>query len=53
MKILLATDGSDHALEAAAQCGELASNLENPIVKIITVSDYAVDFVSDDFYFFL
>ena len=49
MKILLATDGSDHALEATAQCGELVSAMKNSSIKIITVSDYVFDFDSDSF----
>lgn len=49
MRILLATDGSEYGDEAAAQCGELISGAENIVVKIITVSDYIVDFESEDF----
>ncbi|NNE97911.1 MAG: universal stress protein [Pyrinomonadaceae bacterium] len=49
MRILLATDGSEYAKEAAAQCGELIVNLKDVIIKIITVSDYIVDFDSDAF----
>lgn len=49
MRILLPTDGSDYANEAAAQCGELIVNLKNVVIKIITVSDYIVDFDSDAF----
>lgn len=49
MKILLATDGSEHAKKAAAQCGEIISELDNVTVKIITVADYTVDFKSEAF----
>jgi len=49
MKILLATDGSDYAKEAAAQCGEFVSGCEKPIVKIITVADYSADVASEPF----
>jgi nucleotide-binding universal stress UspA family protein len=49
MRILLATDGSEYSREAAAQCGELVSNLEAVSVKIITIADYVVDFDSEAF----
>ncbi len=49
MKILLATDGSDYAKEAAAQCGEFAAGCEKPIVKIITIADYSADVASEPF----
>jgi nucleotide-binding universal stress UspA family protein len=49
MRILLATDGSSDAREAAAQCGELVSGVRNAIVRIITVFDYIVDFDGSDF----
>jgi nucleotide-binding universal stress UspA family protein len=49
MRILLATDGSEYALEAAAQCGELVSGIKDAVVKIITVADYTIDFDSDAF----
>ncbi len=54
MRILLATDGSEYGDLAAAQCGELISGfseslLEHVVVKILTVSDYIVDFDSEDF----
>ena len=49
MRILLATDGSEYAMKAAAECGELASGIKGAIVKIITVADYTIDFDSDAF----
>lgn len=49
MRILLATDGSEYAREAAAQCGELVAEIEPAVIKIITVSDYIVDFDSEAF----
>ena len=54
MRILLATDGSEFGDLAAAQCGELISGLSDSVletvfVKIITVSDYIVDFESEAF----
>ncbi len=54
MRILLAMDGSEYGDMAAAQCGELISGfsesvLESVVVKIFTVSDYIVDFDSEEF----
>ncbi len=49
MKILLATDGSDYAREAAAYCGELVSGLKSPIVKIITVIDNFTPMATEPF----
>jgi len=49
MKILLATDGSEYANEATAQCGEFVSGLTDATVKIITIADYTVDVVSEPF----
>ena len=49
MKILLATDGSDHAKEAAAQCGEFVSGLDDATVKLISVADYTAEIASEPF----
>jgi nucleotide-binding universal stress UspA family protein len=49
MRILLATDGSLHSKQAAAQCGELLADSESAVVKIITVNDQPVAFESADF----
>ncbi len=49
MKILLATDGSDYADAAAAQCGEFVSGVTDANVKILTVVDYTVDAASEPF----
>lgn len=49
MRILLATDGSEYALEAAAQCGEIVLGNKDAVVKIITVANYGIDFDSDAF----
>lgn len=50
MRILLAADGSEYSDQAAAFCGEFVSGFketEAATVKIITVSDYIVDFESE------
>lgn len=49
MRILLATDGSKYSDLATAQCGRIVSELENAVVKIITVSDFIVEFDSEEF----
>ncbi|MCB1025116.1 MAG: universal stress protein [Acidobacteria bacterium] len=54
MKILVAADGSKYGEQAAAQCGELISRMEEPVaanifVRIITIDDRAVDFESEAF----
>lgn len=49
MRILLATDGSEYGREAAAQCGELASEIDGAVVKIITVADFTAEIASEPF----
>jgi len=49
MKILLATDGSEYAKEAAAQCGEILAGYDKPIVKILTVADYSAEAATEPF----
>ncbi len=49
MRILLATDGSEYALEAAAQLGEMVGGITKAEVKIITVADYTVDIASEPY----
>lgn len=49
MRILLATDGSEYAQEAAAKCGELAADFDSPVIKIITVVDNFTPMATEPF----
>lgn len=49
MRILLATDGSEFAQEAAAKCGEIAGRAEKSVIKIITVIDNFIPMATEPF----
>ncbi|MEZ5344637.1 MAG: universal stress protein [Pyrinomonadaceae bacterium] len=49
MRILLATDGSDHSRFAAEECGKLASAIKDARVKIITAIDNFTPMATDPF----
>jgi len=49
MRILLATDGSSHSREAAAQCGEFIPNNSDIEIRLVTVLDFGIDFDSAAF----
>lgn len=49
MKILLATDGSDFANEAALKCGELFAECDSVHIKIITVIDNFTPMATEPF----
>jgi nucleotide-binding universal stress UspA family protein len=49
MKILLATDGSKYALEAALQGGKIIGNLNEKAVKVITVIDNFTPMATEPF----
>lgn len=49
MRILLATDGSEHADEAVKQCGKIISQMGKSSVKIITVVDNFTPMATEPF----
>ncbi len=49
MKILIATDGSEHGIEATMQIAEMLPNIKTAVIKILTVVDYTVDAASEPF----
>ena len=49
MRILLATDGSEYSAEAAKQCREIASSIENAKIKVVTVIDNFTPLAAEPF----
>ena len=49
MRVLLATDGSEYAREAAMKCKEITSRFDSVTVKIVTVIDNFTPMATEPF----